>query len=95
MTWAGRKVVDARAYWRRLLPLPCYRCQQPVLPGQRWHVEHIIDRALGGREDDRNTQWVSHGRCNESAGGKLAAELRRTRAADTDTTRRENRPLTW
>lgn len=94
MTWAGRKVTDARAYWRPLLPLPCYRCRQPVLPHQRWHVEHTIDRALGGREDDIATQWVSHGRCNESAGGRLAQQL----AAEKRTTpsrRREERPLAW
>ncbi|MEV7972858.1 HNH endonuclease [Cellulomonas sp. NPDC089187] len=73
--WGGRKVSEARRYWTRRLgagPLPCYRCRRPVHLGQRWQVEHITPRSLGGRLG-RDNEWVSHGRCNESHGGKLGA----------------------
>ncbi len=81
--WSGRKVSAARAHWARRLahgPLPCYRCRRPVYAHQRWQVEHMEERALGGRED-RSNEWVSHGRCNESAGGKLGAAMRNARCA--------------
>lgn len=95
MTWAGRKVSDARAYWAPLLPLPCWRCRQPVLPEHRWQVEHIHERAAGGAEEGVGNQWVSHGRCNESAGGKLGGKRRAARAAERSARRREERPLRW
>ncbi|WP_448074114.1 HNH endonuclease [Georgenia yuyongxinii] len=62
--------------------MPCFRCGRPVLATDRWQVEHVIERALGGNADPSN-EWVSHGRCNESAGGKLGARITNTRRADT------------
>lgn len=95
--WSGRPVTSARAHWLARLPLPCYRCKRPVLPEQRWHVEHIIDRALGGTHGVEN-QWVSHARCNTSAGGKRGAAITnaaKNRKNPERSTRIEPRPLQW
>lgn len=64
----------ARAHWRARLPLPCFRCGQAVLPEHAWHVEHVLDRHLGGSLGVEN-QWVSHAQCNMSAGGRIGAAL--------------------
>ena len=79
MTWSGRKVTRARAYWSSRLPLPCRRCGRVVLRSHRWHVGHIIDLALGGSETDPANQWPEHGACNEQAGGRLGAARRNAR----------------
>ncbi len=75
--YTGRVVTKARDYWGRRLRatggLPCYRCHQVVLISQKWTVEHIVERALGGSVDDRSNQWVSHASCNYRAGGRLGA----------------------
>lgn len=95
--WAGRQVTTARAYWAARLPLPCYRCGKPVLAGQRWQVEHIIDRTLGGSHGVEN-QWVSHARENMSAGGKRGAAITNAAKAAKNpqrSTRIEPRPLQW
>lgn len=76
--WAGRKVATARAYWTPRLPLPCRRCGKPVTTTMRWHVGHILDRALGGTDDPAN-QWPEHEACNTSAGGKLGAAITNAR----------------
>lgn len=94
MTWGGRSVTTARAYWRTRLPLPCYRCSRPVLPEHAWHVEHIIDRADGGAEGVEN-QWVSHARCNTRAGGKRGAARTNAKRKAEGSGRIEARPLAW
>ncbi len=78
-TWSGRTVTRARAYWRKRLPLPCWRCGRPVTDDQAWHVGHLTDRALGGHTTDRSNQWPEHARCNTSAGGKLGAAIAHAR----------------
>lgn len=92
--WSGRKVTTARAYWRARLPLPCYRCRLPVLASQAWHVEHVVDRALGGAHGVEN-QWVSHQHCNTSAGGKRGAAITNARREPEKSARIETRPLKW
>lgn len=45
--------------------IDCARCQQPILPGSQWALDH----------DDRDrTKYLgpSHKYCNDSAGGKNA-----------------------
>lgn len=79
--WAGSEVTAARKAWKPRLPLPCYRCGKPVLPEQVWHVEHIVDRALGGSHGPEN-QWVSHAGCNMSAGGQRGAAITNARRVD-------------
>ena len=78
--WAGRQVTTARTHWKARLPLPCFRCGKPVLPTQRWQVEHIVERVYGGAHGIGN-QWVSHATCNESAGGRIGAAITNTRRA--------------
>ena len=42
----------------------CARCQQPILPGKKWHLDH----------DDENRRryiGVSHASCNGQAGGRV------------------------
>lgn len=92
--WAGNTVRAARAHWKARLPLPCYRCGKPVLAEHNWHVEHIIDRAQGGDHGVTN-QWVSHARCNTSAGGKTGAAITNARREPTVTRRLEDRRLKW
>lgn len=93
-TWSGRAVTTARNHWHQRLPLPCYRCHRPVTPEQNWHVEHIIDRALGGPHGVEN-QWVSHAHCNTSAGGKRGAAITNATRQPQKTARIETRPLKW
>lgn len=80
--WSGRKVTNARAYWRPRLPLQCRRCGRPVLASQRWQVGHIVDRYLGGSDAVAN-QWPEHARCNEGAGGRAGAAITNARRART------------
>lgn len=83
-SWNGSRVRSARTYWRARLDaagvLPCFRCGRPVSSRDRWQVEHITERALGGDPTDHANQWVSHGRCNEQAGGQLAQKMRQTKS---------------
>lgn len=84
-TWSGRKVTNARAYWRPRLPLPCWRCGRMVVhdpnkPHGGWTVGHLIDRALGGSDAISNT-WPECSRCNFGAGGKAGARITNARRA--------------
>lgn len=84
--WAGRRVTEARAHWRPTVEAGnavCPRCGLPIDPRGRWHVGHVVDRALGGPDTLANTR-PEHGRCNEAAGGKLAARLRDAPASRRD-----------
>src|SRR5262245_8816326 len=71
--WANR-----RARWATRLPVPCYRCNPPVQPWDLWDLDHVVDRALGGTDDQTRP---SHTSCNRSAGGTLARDLVRLGAA--------------
>lgn len=75
-TWGGSATRRARAHFLPLLPLPCSRCPFEVYPDQRWHVDHLVERALDGTDDLTNL-WPAHARCNEAAGGRLAQARRR------------------
>jgi hypothetical protein len=75
-------MTDSRSsrQWRKLrasfaarLPLPCARCGAMVSLSDTWDLGHAVDRALGGADD---AVWPEHRRCNRSAGGHLAVELR-------------------
>lgn len=81
--WHGTDVRKARAYWKPRLPVPCCRCQRPVIPDPRqpddgWNVDHWpIPRELGGTQT-----WPAHRLCNLSAGGKRGAQITNARRAD-------------
>lgn len=80
--WGGRASTSARALWATKLPLPCSKCGRPVLPTQRWHVDHVIPRWAGGALGPEN-QWPAHGACNEGAGGKRGAQITNARRSST------------
>ena len=75
-SWGGARAHKARALLAPLVAqgCPCYRCGRPILPGQSWDADHILDRAQGGTDDPSNL-WPSHSRCNTSAGGKVGAKI--------------------
>ena len=52
----------------------CWRCAQLIRPGQRFHLGHVVDRALGGDESQLAPEHVL---CSTSAGGELSVMLRR------------------
>jgi 5-methylcytosine-specific restriction endonuclease McrA len=80
VTWAGRKVTTARAYWATRLPLPCAICRRPVDGTIPWVVEHLTPRSLGGSETDRGNQWVSHRTpCSNGQGARMGARVVNTR----------------
>jgi 5-methylcytosine-specific restriction endonuclease McrA len=68
--WAGEIVTRTRAALAPTLPAPCPYCGLPVLPGQRWQVDHKRPRIHGGTDEAANLR-VAHGSCNESAGSQL------------------------
>lgn len=83
---AGKSSTVARGYGyehrkrRRLLEpvvaagqAVCGRCGGPILPGQRWDLDHTDDR-VGYR-------GTAHRFCNQAAGGRKAGRNRRHRAA--------------
>jgi hypothetical protein len=51
----------------------CVRCSFPILPGQRWHLDH--------RDDKLGYLGLAHAMCNLSAAGKRGNEVKRTKAA--------------
>jgi hypothetical protein len=74
--WGGRESINARAYWKPLLPRPCCRCGRPVVPrpwlhADGWHPDHWPV----SREDGGTQTWPAHAECNLSAGGRRGAEI--------------------
>jgi hypothetical protein len=61
----------------RLLPAaygtPCPLCGLLMLRGQRLHLDHSTPVVMGGTHGDR----ITHGWCNEGAGGRLARQRAR------------------
>ena len=77
MTTADRGKTGSTRAWRKLraefddrLPLPCSVCQLPVLPGSRWHLDHVTPRVRGGR-----AAWPAHADCNMSKGARPTVAL--------------------
>lgn len=56
----------------------CCRCGRPILPGQKWDVDHILPRALGGGEDATN-YGAAHAACNRAEGGRRGARITNAR----------------
>lgn len=57
-------------------PITCWRCHQPIRPGEPWDLGHQTDRALGGTDTPDNL-WPEHRHCNRSAGRRLGQFLAR------------------
>ncbi len=93
--WSSTDSKRARAVCAPLVAqgVPCYRCRKPILPGQAWHADHIVQRHSGGTDDASNL-WPSHAKCNERDGGKVGvkitqAKLRAKRMQDNNETERD------
>ena len=72
-----------RAQLARLVELGqavCPRCEEPIEPGQAWDAGHVVSLAEGGHP--LGELRPEHASCNRSAGGQLAAQLRRGRRVD-------------
>lgn len=68
--WSGRKVMQYRAYWAALLPLPCARCGQTISEGEPFDVDHLVPLSQGGELASDN-QSISHVSCNRRHGARL------------------------
>lgn len=62
-----------RAQWKPIVDaggVPCSRCGLPIVPGTRWHLDHVD----GGFDDE---YWgPSHAACNTSAPHTRAGRAR-------------------
>lgn len=61
---------------------PCPRCLEPMWPGQRLHLGHVVDVAAGGFGGP--VRW-EHASCNERAGSIAGSARRKARIAKTRT----------
>lgn len=78
--WGGRRVVQLRRQLEQLLPVPCARCGQPVLPGQRWDIGHAIGRDIAPELTWDPSQYrIEHASCNRAAGARYVNAKRRQR----------------
>jgi HNH endonuclease len=76
-----------RAAWAALInsgqTVNCYRCHQPIAPGDRFDLDHIVAVSNGGAA---GPSQPSHRDCNRRHGAQLAA------AAMTAAPRRSRQP---
>lgn len=88
--WAGRRVMEARAYMAKRLPAPCGKCggvvspDKPGTPPGRslWVVGHIKDRALHPELTWVPSNWQpEHRSCSERSGTAVAQKVRQVAAA--------------
>lgn len=94
--WGGRKVAQARAHCRAMLPAACWRgCGRVITldtPDKDWHAGHVNGRGEGG--EDQLSNYLPECRwCNTSEGGKLGAAITNGRKVTVDTYR--ERTLKW
>lgn len=54
----------------------CWRCGEPILPGEPWDAGHVVAIAEGGHPDGKRLP-EHRGRCNRRDGARIAAERRR------------------
>jgi hypothetical protein len=72
--------------WVELGGMSCTRCNKPIRPGERWHLDH----ADTGNPSDY--AGAAHARCNASAGGRRgAAKTNARRVAELDPRRNRER----
>lgn len=74
MTQLSREEVQDRLY--EIQNGRCYICQDPLDRVEKLHIDHVIPKARGGKDDENNYALV-HERCNLS---KLDSDLRVARA---------------
>ncbi len=49
--------------YRSGLEIPCFRCRMPLIPGQKIEREHVLEIALGGKDEPDNCAY-SHKWCH-------------------------------
>lgn len=59
-------------------PWPCPRCGEDMFAWQRLDLGHAVDVRMGGFGGPRR---LEHSRCNRSAGGQLATQIREGKQA--------------
>lgn len=59
----------------------CWRCGQPMYHSQALERDHVIDRALGGKD---GPAVLAHAACNRSAGARLGNQMRQFKPASAD-----------
>ncbi len=74
--WGGQRTKTARAQWAPAVAqgYPCGFCGRPILPGEKWDVDHIIPRSQGGTTGPTRP---AHATCNRRAGQRLAINNKR------------------
>jgi len=70
-----RRALIASGYW---IGTPCPRCGEPLWPGQRLQLGHVIDVAAGGMGGPVR---IEHGSCNEAAGARAGSARRKAKGA--------------
>ena len=51
--------------------MPCTRCGEPIAYGERFDLDHLVPRALGGTDGPSNL-GVAHPACNRKATPRLS-----------------------
>lgn len=72
----------ARRRWATQLPVECHLCGNPVMPWQRWDLDHVIPVVNGGEAGEG---VPTHATCNRRAGQRLAKANDRRRRNQTPT----------
>ena len=54
----------------------CWRCGKIITPDMRWCLGHVVDRALGG---DDNELALEHEVCSRKSGWELGREIKAQR----------------
>jgi hypothetical protein len=63
-----QKSARARAERAGVVGTPCARCGHPILPGQKWDLDHVDEAYVYGGQGRR---LPSHARCNRQHGARL------------------------
>jgi hypothetical protein len=85
--WSGQRVLEARRVaLRRILrahgagtPILCPFCDEPILPGEDFDIDHATPRADGGAIFDPSNLRPSHASCNRAAGADMTNSRVRNR----------------
>lgn len=94
-----QRVARNREVVAAMLPAPCVRCGAVVLPEHNYQADHIVSRyeaeQMGwalSEIDNPSNLGPAHASCNARAGGKLAAAIKKQKAAEPKRIERIERP---
>lgn len=60
--FSEREVIET--LWHQGVTVPCYRCKNPIRPGEKLNREHLDELALGGQDAPGNCAY-SHKLCHD------------------------------